>query len=213
METIEELANMFMGVVDSSTDSKRGVELGGRTDLSRSDYDDLRKLVSVGSVGERVVSGAKVLIDNKITDCKFCWDYCFLCYYLGSAKIGSSDWDKHGPYIDMKSASDLDKRTRAKFSNESSWAGVDKLKLCKAGTWIYINNHNSSDISGNHSLIVMSDYSGEGLMSVSSLWNSHEVPHLHTINPNADGGRVVGIFQPSSGDESWYKYGGKVRGF
>jgi len=156
------------------------------------DYFSMRQEITDqgGSPGDRVVSAAHLLVDSGNTDGKFCWDFAFLCYFLATAVPDST---YNAPPWEGKVCG-------------THHAGPNELSKIIPGTFLYINNQNTSDVKGNHSVIVLSTDSKTA--TVASLWQPHQVPHIHTVNFYEPKGFVVFIGRPTAASPTnpWFNY-------
>ncbi len=144
--------------------------------LAKEDYDILRKDISPGDV----VAACKAISDNGITDGRFCWDFCFLAYYLAKCV-------PRGVYQDLHYTGHV---------CGEHHAGPSLISGIGVGDWLYINNQNTSDTNGNHSVIVVG-VAGNGVFNVCSLWQPGQVPKYHQVNTNEPKGFVTYIGKPT----------------
>jgi len=187
-EGLTELVNSYEGMVK---------ELGIKDDVASdkvgaTDYDGMRKVVreSGGDVGSKIADAARMLVDSGNTDGRFCWDFCFLAYYIAEAVPNAA-------YQDLNYSGHI-------CGNHH--AGPDKLGSIGTGSWLYINNQNTSDTHGNHSVVVLG-INGNGA-TVASLWQPHQVPKIHNIDFRSPKGYVTYIGKPVAvkSDNSFFNY-------
>jgi hypothetical protein len=146
-----------------------------------------------GSVNSKVVAAAHLLIDTGNTDGRFCWDFVFLCYFLATA-IPNTIY-------------------QANFSAPSykghvagpNHAPENLLSQIQPGAFLYINNQNTADEHGNHSVVVLN---GNGKTAeVASLWQPHDIPKIHNVNFYDTKGFVtyIGLPVATTPDNPWFK--------
>jgi hypothetical protein len=101
--------------------------------------------------GARVVEIAKIFAANPQVKGKYCWDWCEQVYNAANCRRGNDQY--------------FDVRYEGRDCG-SVRASPAILKTIRPGDWLFINNRNTSDTHGNHSIIILS-VSGDNAVAAS----------------------------------------------